>query len=169
MPRPITKDSLIQEIKKERGALEKFLSSLTPEQMTTPGALGEWSVKDVLAHLAEWEQMFLGWYNTGLEGERPHMPAPGYTWAQTPALNQKIYEKHRDRPLEDVLAWFAESHRQIYALIEQLSNDDLTIPGRFPWTKQNTLITYLVSATSSHYHWAHTEMRKRLKKMALPA
>ncbi len=164
MPRPDTKESLIQEITKERKALEKFLTTLTPEQMTAPGALGGWTVKDVLAHLAEWEQMCLGWYAAGLRGENPRLPASGYTWAQTPALNQKIYEKHHNRPLEDILAWFDESHRQIFALVEQLSEDDLTVPGRFPWTKQNSLISYLTSATSSHYRWARTEMRKRLAK-----
>lgn len=27
-----------------------------------PGVVGDWPVKDVLAHLVAWEQMCLGWY-----------------------------------------------------------------------------------------------------------
>ena len=61
MPRPHTKALLLSESQKERAALDELLEPLTPVQMTEPGILGEWSVKDVLAHLYEWEQMVLGW------------------------------------------------------------------------------------------------------------
>jgi hypothetical protein len=147
-------------IDKERGALEAFLESLTPEQMVEPGVVGEWSVKDVLTHLIEWEQMALGWYRTGLREEIPEMPAPGYKWNETPALNQMIYEKHRDRALDDVLAQFEASHQEILGVIQALSNEDLFTAGRYAWTKKNTMGTYFISATSSHYLWARKEIRK---------
>ena len=75
MPRPTTKDQLLSDIYKERQALEQFLATLSPEQMTLEGIVGFWAVKDVLAHLLEWEQMVLGWYGAGLRGEPPHVPA----------------------------------------------------------------------------------------------
>jgi hypothetical protein len=85
-------------------------------------------------------------------------------WNQTPALNQHIYEKHRQRPLEDILAEFQSSHAEILGVIEGLSNEDLFTAGRFAWTQKNTLGAYFVSATSSHYLWARKEIRKGLKK-----
>ena len=88
MPRPTSKTDLLAAIEKERSALETYLETLTLEQMTDPGIVGEWSVKDVLAHLIEWEQMVLGWHAAGLRGETPELPAPGFKWNQTPALNQ---------------------------------------------------------------------------------
>ena len=75
MPRPQTKAQILTESEKEHIALEKFLAALAPEQMTEPGMLGEWSVKDVLAHLYEWEQMVLGWLITTERGETPAVPA----------------------------------------------------------------------------------------------
>jgi len=60
MPRPTNKTDLLAAIDQERGALETFLETLTPEQMVATRVVGEWSVKDVLAHLIEWEQMLLG-------------------------------------------------------------------------------------------------------------
>lgn len=110
MPRPKSKDELLKAIAKERGALEAYLETLTPEQMVEPDVVGEWSPKDVLAYLIEWEQMVLSWYRAGLRGEVPELPALGYKWNQTPALNRAIYEKHRDRALDDVLAQFHASH-----------------------------------------------------------
>ena len=62
MPRPTSKTDLLAAIDKERPALETLLATLTPAQMAEPGLVGDWSAKDVLAHLFEWEQMVLGWY-----------------------------------------------------------------------------------------------------------
>ena len=166
MPRPTSKTELLAAIEKERGALEKVLAPLTPEQMVDPGVVGEWSVKDVLAHLVEWEQMALGWYRAGLRGEVPAMPAPGFKWNQTPALNQMIYEKHRDRALEDVLQQSDSSFREIHGVIQALSNEELFTPGQHAWTKKLTLGAYMTSATSSHYLWAWREIRKGLRTKA---
>ena len=163
MPRPTSKTDLLSAIENERGALDTYLETLSPEEMTTPGVVGEWSVKDVLAHLFEWEQMVLGWYRTGLRGEIPELPAPGYKWNQTPALNQMIYEKHRNRPLGDVLAHFKASHAEILGAIQKLDNETLFTAGQFAWTNKNTLGTYFVSATSSHYLWARKEIRKGMR------
>ncbi len=160
MPRPTSKNDLLAAIEKERGALETFLETLTPEQMTEPGIVGEWSTKDMLAHLIEWEQMVLGWHAAGLRGETPEIPAPGFKWNQTPQLNQHIYEKHRDRALDEVLEQFQASHLEILGVIQDLSNEKLFTAGHFAWTKKNTLGTYMVSATSSHYLWARKEIRK---------
>jgi uncharacterized protein (TIGR03083 family) len=159
---------LLLAIDRERGALDAFLATLTPEQMVAGGVVSEWSVKDVLAHLIEWEQMVLAWYAAGLRGETPQLPAPGYKWSELPQLNQAIYEKHRDRPLEAILAQYAASHAEIVALIQQLSDDELFEARRYSWTRSNTLGAYFVSATSSHYLWARNELRKGVKRKLNP-
>ncbi len=163
MPRPIDKIHLLAESQKEFEALEEFGADLKPNEMTRPGALGEWSVKDVLAHLYEWQQMFFRWYEAGLRGEKPAVPAEGYKWSQLPALNQKIFETYRDYPLDEVVGLLRSSHDKTISLIKALSDEALTTPGLYPWMNQNTLIAYLAANTSSHYHWARTEMRKGLK------
>ena len=166
MPRPTSKQDLLVAIEKERGALEALLETLTPSEMTTPGIMGEWAIKDVLSHLIEWEQMCLGWYRAGLRGETPSLPTPDYKWNQTPQLNQHIFEKYRDRPLDDVIEQFHTSHREILGVIQELSNEQLFTTNQYAWTKKNTLGTYMVSATSSHYLWAKKEIRKGLKAKA---
>jgi len=164
MTNPTTKDALLADIRTERAALEEFLVALTPQQMVLSGAIAEWSVKDVLAHLAEWEQLLLVWYQAGLRGEVPPLPAPGYKWAQMDDLNQVIYEKYRDRLLEDVLAYFRESYLQVLEAVQAMTEDELFTSGRYSWTKKNALAAYVVPCTSEHYDWARQEMRKRLWK-----
>lgn len=164
MSKPTTKEQMIVEIERERSALEEFLSTLAPEVMTRPGALGSWSVKDVMAHLVEWEQMFLGWYRAGLRGQVPEKPAPGFKWNQLSQLNQQIYEKYRDRSLQEVQKQFRASYREMMETLAGLSEDDLFQQGRFAWTEKHALIAFVLPNTSSHYHWARTEMRKGMKK-----
>ena len=105
------------------------------------------------------------WSGTGAgeRGEKPTVPAPGYKWSQTPELNQAIYEKYREWTLDEVMKRFAASSVEILDVIEGLSDADLFMPGRYAWTNKNTLGTYFVSATSSHYLWARNEIRKRFK------
>ena len=164
MARPENKIDLLAAIKKERVALDQCLESLSPQEMNEPGIVGHWSVKDVLAHLSAWEGMCLGWYKTGLQGETPQLPAPGFKWNQITELNQKIYEEHQDDPLEEVLALFQESSREILGLIQELSNEQLFAAGHYAWVKKNTLGTYLISNTSSHYAWARKEIKKGFNK-----
>ena len=160
MPRPTSKGELLAAMVRERTKLDAVLAPLTPAQTVAPGVVGEWSVKDVLAHLAEWERMALGWYRAGLRGEAPEVPAPGFKWNETPRLNRAIFETHRDRPLDEVVAWFRSSREEMRGVIASLTDEQLFTPGRFAWTRKNTLGTYFVSATSSHDLWARTRIAR---------
>jgi hypothetical protein len=163
MPRPTTKKQLLETMEAEQKALDQLLAGLSPAQMTQPGVVGEWSVKDVLAHLLEWQHMVLSWHAAGLKGKVLAIPAEGLNWAQLPELNQHIYEKHRDRPLADIQKKFKTSHKKTLSTIQGLSDKDLFTRGQYEWTKNNTLGTYFVSCTSSHYLWARTHIKKGLK------
>jgi len=48
---PITKQQLLEKIRQSRAEWESFLSRLDEDQLIKPGASGEWSVKDIIAHL----------------------------------------------------------------------------------------------------------------------
>lgn len=163
MPRPTDKAQLLTAMQREHAALEKTLTGLTPEQLTAPSQALGYAVKDILAHLYAWEQLCLEWYAAGLHGQTPALPAPGYNWAQIPALNQQIYKQYCSRPLEEILGLFQASYCQMLATVESIAEADLYTPGHYAWTKKNTLATYFISASSSHYVWAIKEIRKCLK------
>jgi hypothetical protein len=94
--------------------------------MTRAGVTrGGWSVKDVLAHLIEWQQMNFDWYAAGLRGEKPPMPAPGFTLRELPRLNEMIYRKHHRRSLEAVLQDYRSYHKRVVTLVETLPDIDL--------------------------------------------
>jgi hypothetical protein len=162
MPRPLNKTQLLEVSAKEYDKLETYLAALSPEQMTAAHP-PEWSVKDILAHLYAWQQMFFTWYETGLRGETPAVPAPGYNWGQLPALNQSIYERYHTRPLDEVLSRLRTSQQKTIKFIEDVSDADLTTPGLYPWMNKNTLMAYLNSITAAHFVWALKEIKKAIR------
>jgi len=129
---------------------KKELALLSPGQMTKAGVTrGGWSVKDVLAHLVEWQQMNLDWYAAGLRGEKPAMPAPGFTLRELPRLNEMIYRKHHRRSVRAVMHDYRSYHERVVELIEALSDADLVTLRRFSWTGPSwTLSDYLRASTS---------------------
>ena len=163
MSRPLNKTQLLLGVEKEYNALEKCLATLAPEQMAFANKPGAWALKDILTHLYEWQEMLFTWYETGLRGEVPAVPASGYKWSQLPALNQCIYEKHCHLAPEQALSLFRESHQKTLQFITALSDSDLITPGLYTWMNQNTLMAYLNSTTAAHYVWALKEARKVLK------
>jgi hypothetical protein len=154
-----SKNALLESIHVERALLEKKISGLSPEEMIWPGCMGCWSVKDILAHLVDWEQRFVDWYQAGRRGEVPSTPALGMTWHDLPKINQVGYERHRERPLEDVLADFHSSYQTILKIIESIPEEVLFAPGYYPWTKKLNLSAYVVGNTCDHYRWARVQIR----------
>ncbi len=163
MPKPTNKQELLSEAEKEYEVLKKQVDGFTPAEMVRPGVIGEWSVKDILAHLLEWQRMFMGWYEAGLRGEKPATPAKGYNWSQLPALNQDIYERYRDARLEVVRNQLDASHKQMLDVAGSLSEEELFTPGRNKWTGVSTLASYINSCTGAHYRWARTGIRRGTK------
>jgi hypothetical protein len=162
MGMPRTKATLLVDATKERDALSAMLGRMSREQLLWPGAYG-WSAKDHVAHLAEWERLFFGWYDTGARGEDPPVPAEGYTWATIDALNHAIYERHRDEQLEHVIADWPDTSRRLITLAQATSEADLFTPGRFAWTGRGTLASFVYECGPNHYRWSATEIKRGLK------
>jgi hypothetical protein len=47
-------DRLAEELRAERDAFYRTLDAVAPDSMTTPGLVGEWSARDLIAHLGYW-------------------------------------------------------------------------------------------------------------------
>jgi hypothetical protein len=162
MGKRLRQAELLDEIQRERRALDETLALVSARQMTIAGVTrGGWSVKDILAHLVEWQRMNLGWYAAGLRGERPAMPAPGFTLRDLPRLNEMIYRTYHRRSLQAVMRDYRSYHHRVVELIEALPDVDLVTLNRFSWTGPSwTLSDYLRASTAAHYLWARTRIRR---------
>jgi hypothetical protein len=165
MPRPATKDELLTLSDKNYHKLTELVESIPKEkqEMAFPFEDRDKNIRDVLAHLHEWHLMMIKWYTAGMSGEKPVIPAEGYTWKTIPDLNAVIWKKYQDVSLETIIKKLDESHKEVEALIKKHSNDELFTKGLYPWTKTTSLGSYFISSTSSHYDWAIKKIRKFTK------
>ena len=168
MPRPKNKTELQSLSKQNYERLMTFIDRFSQEEQVRefPEGTMNRNIRDVLAHLHHWHLMLLEWYAVGMQGRKPEMPAKGYTWKTTPALNKWIWEKYNTEPLATVKEVLNESFTLLQNVIDQHSNEELFEKKRYKWTGSTSLGSYLVSATSSHYDWAYKLIKKAFKGLA---
>ncbi|MDR0849196.1 MAG: ClbS/DfsB family four-helix bundle protein [Propionibacteriaceae bacterium] len=165
MSRPTTRQQLLDAAASGYDDLMTMAASLPDDVKEGPFSFEDRdrNLRDVLVHLTKWHDMMLRWYADGMSGTKPVMPAPGYTWKTTAALNAVIWENAQDVPLAQAIADLAQSHQQVLALIEGHTDEELFTKKYYPWTGTTSLGSYLVSSTSSHYDWAITKLRKAVR------
>jgi enoyl-CoA hydratase len=111
------KAHLLLQIHLEWAALDRVLNSIDQEQMTRRGSDG-WSVKDNLAHLAEWEDFARLHLLQDLPPWEVLDIAPEtFQRHDEDELNAILLRRTRDRPLPEVVDKLARSHQ---ALLEEL-------------------------------------------------
>lgn len=125
-----------------RGAVE----GLSDEWMVEPGVVGEWSVKDILAHVTTWETEAL----THLPEIAAGMPQQRYkdVYGGLDAFNALTLAENRERSLDEVRTRFGETHERLLDYLETVPDELLHSRERFR--------TRLRWDTYSHYP-LHTE------------
>jgi len=144
----MTKTELVEQIKAERERLENTLANFNPEQMTQPGVMGEWSIKDILGHIATWESRLVTILYSIERGVAPKM---FHTPAEVDKLNAQSFAEQRDRPLDRVLSDFQAVHAQLLKRLDTLKERDLADPNRFKWMEGEPLEKMVASDTFEHY------------------
>ena len=165
MARPANKEQLLYLSQHNYQQLLDFIRALpdADKNRAFPAGTLNRNIRDVLAHLHHWHLMLLDWYAIGMSGQKPDMPAKGYTWSMTPALNQWIWAQYQTTSLPEIQRMLHESHGNIQRLMEAHSNEELFEKKKYEWTGTTSLGSYLVSASSSHYDWALKLVKKAFK------
>ncbi len=165
MPKPTNKKELLAESKKIFDKLFELIDSYPKAELEKEfpkGTLNR-NVRDVLAHLHEWHLMFLGWHKVGMKGEKPDMPAKGYTWQTMPDLNLEIWKKYQPTSLTSAKTKLKKSYAKVIQVIEQHSDKELFTKKKYKWTGSTSLGAYLIANSSSHYVWGIKIIKRGLK------
>jgi hypothetical protein len=140
------KSEFLSLIRTERQRWEELLEQIPPERMESTGASGEWSVKDVIAHISWHEREMVGL-------ARARALVGSELWAlPLQARNTAIFEQHRQLPLQAVLEEAQRVFPEMMAELEKLTDEDLNDPARYPgmppdWQPWNVI----ASNTYEHY------------------
>lgn len=126
MEKAPNKPQLLDKIRRSRVKLDALLAGMDPLLMTRPGATGDWSVKDVLAHITWHEREMLNVI-------RAHALVGSGLWdLPLDQRNAVIYNKNKDRALKEVLDESATIFKALTQALQTLTEEDLHDPSRFP-------------------------------------
>ena len=165
MPKPKNKAELLEQSEANYHQLIELFESYPISTLTqefTSDTMNR-NIRDILMHLHYWHILFLSWYEIGMQGQKPDMPAKGYTWKTVPLLNRKIWEDTQLDTLEEAKKHFQSSYQQVQAIIHKHTDQELFEKKRYPWTGSTSLGSYLISNTSSHYAWGLRIIKRGLK------
>ena len=104
-------------------------AGLPTSLLTEPGVTGDWSVKDIIAHVTWWEKEALRHLPSIIEGERP--PRYSEAYGGIDAFNAMMAEQERDLSLSDVLAQQDDTHRRLIEFIQSVPEDQFARETRF--------------------------------------
>lgn len=147
---------------------EELLAGLSEEQILAPDLPGDWSIKDVVAHLYAWQQRSLARSESARLDRPPVFPEwlPGADpeeVADTDPVNAWIYAAHRDKPWREIhLAW-KEGFQRFLDSTGGVPERDMLDLGRYPWMEGYSLAVYLIA--SYDHHQEHLENLETWMKM----
>ena len=146
MDAPMSKADLLAAMETGHQDWQVLLATVGEARMYTPGAQGDWSVKDIVAHVA--------WYEREIAGVmRAHALVGSEHWnLGTHARNELLAAATRDQPAAVALAAEQTAYAELAAAVAALDEADLTDAGRFrdmpagwqPWTlvAENSYLHY---------------------------
>jgi len=111
---------------------EDFLDShagLSPEQLLLPGVTGNWSVRDILAHVTTWEEEALKHLPVILEGGAP--PRYSVKYGGIDSFNARMTGEKSGLPLAAVLRELSEVHLRLIEFVKRVGEDQFRNDTRF--------------------------------------
>jgi hypothetical protein len=129
----------------------EVVSRLDESQMTAPDE-GGWSPKDNLAHLAEWMNVLMGYHLD----RRPAHEVLGVSEEVTKGwdmevINPVLFERNRDRSMEDVLAWLKQVYAELVGKLESMSFEELLAPRHADDPEKRPVLLWVLGDTSEHF------------------
>lgn len=158
------KSELLKGLKEEYQQWEALLDQIGPARMDQSGVTGQWSIKDIIAHLTGWRRRTVARLQAVQRGD-PEPPPPWPAHLQTDdEINAWIYEANREHSVGEVLDDSHQVFQQLLAAIEGLPDAVLEAPQRhLPWLAGQP---FIASAFFSHFHDEHEpEMRAWLARV----
>jgi hypothetical protein len=113
-------------------------AGLPEDELMIPGVCGDWSIRDLIAHVTWWDAEALKHLPLVLEGGTP--PRYSVTYCGIDAFNAMKTEEKRGLSLDDVRREAAETHRRLTDYLQGVPLEKLQGNSRF--THRLRLDTY---------------------------
>ncbi|MCD4753949.1 MAG: maleylpyruvate isomerase N-terminal domain-containing protein [Anaerolineaceae bacterium] len=148
MPLPISITDLTEYTHSARVEWDKAIEKLDDKQLVQPDVCGPWSVKDIIAHVA--------WYdNQMVDLISSHSMAGSSEWWLLPTdeRNENIYQEIKNKPLNDVRHQAKAVFEALLNCIYGMKDEELTDPSHFDGMPLDWLPIDIIAQNT----WLHTQ------------
>ena len=123
------RQQLLKRVDKAWMAFKASYTGLCDLCLVEHGVTGNWSVRDIIAHVTTWDEEALKHLPLILKGGKP--PRYSVTYGGIDAFNAVMTERKNDFSLTKVLTQLDETHSQLIALIQSTPEDQFIRETRF--------------------------------------
>ncbi len=123
------RSQLLKRLDKAWEAFKESYAGLSDSELMEPGVTGDWSVRDIIAHVTWWEEEALTHLPLILDGRKP--PRYSVTYGGIDAFNAQKTEQKRHLPLSQVLRQRDDTHRRLINFIQSAPEDQFIRETRF--------------------------------------
>jgi hypothetical protein len=123
------RSQLLKRLDKAWEALKTSYAGLSDAELMEPGVAGDWSVKDIIAHVTWWEEEALTHLPLILAGGRP--PKYSDRYGGINAFNAQMAEQKRKLSLSEVRQERDDTHRRLTGFIQGVPEDQIARETRF--------------------------------------
>jgi hypothetical protein len=119
----MNKSELLNWLQQQNRQWEAFLDQIGEERMDQGGVAGDWSIKDIIAHLAVWQRGLNARLQAAQRGEGEPPPLwPAHLQADD-ELNAWIYGARHGSSVREILNESREVLQQLLAVVEELPDE----------------------------------------------
>ncbi len=132
------KQELLDDLEAARVELLSAIEGLSEEEMVCPGVVGEWSVKDALAHIAAWDKETSVVIHAFVTQKDPVF---GYKIRGKRGFakwNAREVEKRQGLSVAQSLAELEEARQELVELVQGLTEEQLSRRAVPPWRHPTT-------------------------------
>ncbi len=123
------KQQVIGKLEKAWEAFNESYAGLSDDEMVQPGVTGDWSIKDIQAHVSWWEEEALKHLPNILQGKRP--PRYSVVYGGIDAFNAQMTELKRNLSLSEVQRQLDETHSRLIEYLQGAPEEQFTADTRF--------------------------------------
>jgi hypothetical protein len=144
----MNQDEILDALEDVRERFFEAIEGLPTGALHEPGVVGEWSIKDVMAHICMWEAELVKFLWQTAQGEKPS--TLHFTDIDVDVVNKEWQEQVEARSLEQILGDFRSVRDQTERRLGTFSDTDLNDPQRFSWLGGKPLWEWIENDSYGH-------------------
>jgi len=162
-----SKIALIERMREGREVWDSLISQVPDSAITEPALPGGWSVKDLMAHVAAYENWTAAQIRAANERREPtnlelygveDVPEDPEGW-DLDRVNAAIYDRYAAVSLAEVRTFAEHAFADLVAAVEAVPNPDLVAPDAQSWTGGETLLELVPRQSYAHYEHHLDDLR----------